>query len=198
MSTTDGATEVATETPAPRRQRADARRNRDAVLTAAQAAFAEHGPDASLDEIARGAGVGIGTVYRHFPTRQALLEAVFRDRLDGLRAQGESLLASSSPGEALRIWLRAQLEHSSTCRGLAASVMITMLDQGDAEPSYCEQLRAAGAALLARAQEAGEIRPDADIDDLIRMVNAIGLATDEAPDGADRLFALMMDGLRSS
>ena len=183
--------------PAPRRQRADARRNRDAVLAAARDAFAEHGPGASLDEVARRAGVGIGTVYRNFPTRQALLEAVFRDNLEALRTQGEELLRSPSPAEALTTFLRSQLEHSASCRGLAASTMITMLDRGEGERSYCEELQAVGAALLARAQQAGDIRGDADIDDLVRMVNAIGLATEEAPEGADRLFALMMDGLRA-
>jgi AcrR family transcriptional regulator len=182
--------------PAPRRQRADARRNRDAVLAAAHAAFAEHGPEASLDDVARRAGVGIGTVYRNFPTRQALLEAVMGDRLEGLRRQGEELLRSSSPGAALTEFLRAQLEHSGDCRGLAASVMISALDRGEGEPTYCEALQQTGAALLARAQDAGEIRRDTDIDDLVRMVNAIGMATEESPERADRLFALMMDGLR--
>ena len=185
-----------TSDAAPRRQRADARRNRDAVLAAAKSAFAEHGPDASLDEVARRAGVGIGTVYRNFPTRQALLEAVMGDRLEGLRRQGEELLRSSSPGAALTEFLRAQLEHSGDCRGLAASVMISALDRGEGEPTYCEALQQTGAALLARAQDAGEIRRDTDIDDLVRMVNAIGMATEESPERAGRLFALMMDGLR--
>jgi AcrR family transcriptional regulator len=180
----------------PRRRRADARRNREAVIAAAHAAFAEHGPDASLDEVARRAGVGIGTVYRNFPTRQALLEAVMGDRLEGLRRQGEDLLESASPGLALTEFLRAQLAHSGECRGLAASVMITALDRDEGEPTYCEQLQRVGAALLARAQDAGQIRRDAEFDDLVRMVNAIGLATEESPERAGRLFALMMDGLR--
>src|ERR1700729_4527354 len=100
---------------APRPMRADARRNYDRLLSAAAAAFAEHGADdASLEEIARRAGVGIGTLYRHFPTRQALLEAVYRDQVDGMRAKADELLASDSPSGALAEWLHALSAFSST------------------------------------------------------------------------------------
>src|SRR5688572_9419125 len=109
-----------TATPAPRRQRSDAVRNRERVLEAARCVLAQHGPDASLEEIARGAGVGIGTLYRHFPTRAALLEAVFRDSVDGLCTQGEALLDERCPESGLAAWLRAQLEHATTYRSLAA------------------------------------------------------------------------------
>ena len=190
-----------TETTGTRRQRVDARRNAARVLTAAQDAFAELGPDAALEEIARRAGVGIGTLYRHFPTRKALVEAVFRDRFDALEARAEQLRSSLPPGDALAAWLRAALADAQACRGLAAAAMIDMLDDDRERPKACDHVRDAGAALLARAQAAGAVRVDADIDDLLRLVNAIGLATDATPEGsaqAERLLSLMLDGVRAA
>src|SRR5689334_18461894 len=144
--------------PAPRRMRADARHNYALLLTAAAAAFAEHGPDAPLDDIARRAGVGIGTLYRHFPTRYALLEAVFLDSIEALGAEAEELLDAPSPGDALATWLRSLLVHNLTQRGLKEALMMAA---GSELASSCKtQMRAAGAALLARAQQAGAVRPD--------------------------------------
>jgi AcrR family transcriptional regulator len=194
---------TATATPAPRRQRSDAVRNRERVLCAARTALAEHGPDASLEEIARGAGVGIGTLYRHFPTRAALLEAVFRDSVDVLCARGEELLAEECADQALASWLRAQLDHATSYRSLAASVMITMLDDPGGGPTTCEMMRGTGHQLLTRAQAVGAIRRDVDIDDVLRLVNAVALASEEADEDADRraradrLFGLVLDGLRA-
>ncbi len=177
--------------------RADARQNYAKLLAAARAAFAEHGPDAPLDDIARRAGVGIGTLYRHFPTRQALLEAVYLDSIEELGAEAESLLDAPSPGDALATWLRSLLAHNLTQRGLKEALMLTA---GSELAASCKlQMRAAGAALLARAQQAGAIRPDAEIGDLMRFVHGIALATEqtgEGPGRAERLLALMMDGLR--
>ena len=151
-----------------------------------------------MDEIARTVGVGIGTLYRHFPTREALVEAVFRDGVEQLQAQADELLASDVPGDALAQWLHAQLVHAATCRGLAAEAMLAMLDANDGEPSVCEAMRHSGAALLARAQASGDVREGVDIDDLVRMVQAIRLAADDSndPDTAERLFAFMLDGVR--
>jgi AcrR family transcriptional regulator len=194
---------VAARTPilenAPtRRPRADAVRNRARIVETASEVFAARGSDASLEEIARGAGVGIGTLYRHFPTRDDLLEAVFHDRIDELQALAEELLQSPEPGAALATWLRAQLEQASACRGLAAEAMLTMLADRD-EPSACESMRVAGAALLARAQAAGDVRPGVDIDDLVRMVQAVSLAAEESgdPGAAERLFGFVLDGVRT-
>ena len=186
------------DTAPTRRPRADAVRNRARIVETASAVFAERGSDASLEEIARGAGVGIGTLYRHFPTRDDLVEAVFHDRIDELEALAAELLASDAPGEALATWLHAQLEQASTCRGLAAEAMLTMLAHTDA-PSPCESMRQAGAALLARAQAAGEVRAGVDIDDLVRMVQAVTLAAEESddPDAAERLFGFVLDGVRA-
>jgi AcrR family transcriptional regulator len=190
---------AARETAAPRRERADARRNRERVLAAARAVFATAGPDASLEEIARRAEVGIGTLYRHFPTRQALLEAVFSDSVTELCGQADDLLDGATPYDALRTWLRAQLAHATTYGSLAASTMLTSLAHDDGTTS-CEAMRRSAELLLRRAQDAGEVRADIDTDDVMRLVGAIALAADDSPDGterADRLFTLMMDGLRA-
>lgn len=181
-----------------RRPRADAVRNRARIVETASEVFAVRGADASLEEIARGAEVGIGTLYRHFPTRDDLVAAVFHDRIDELEALADELLASDAPGDALATWLHAQLEQSATCRGLAAEAMLTMLAHTDA-PSPCESMRQAGAALLARAQAAGEVRDGVEIDDLVRMVQAVTLAAEECddPEAAERLFGFVLDGVRA-
>jgi len=182
-----------------RRPRADAVRNRVRIVEAANEVFAARGSDASLEEIARRAGVGIGTLYRHFPTREDLVAAVFRDRVDELQALAEELLASDQPGDALSTWLHEQLLHASTCRGLAAEAMLAMLSHGDDEPSACDEMRRAGAALLARAQAAGDVRAGVDIDDLVRMVQAVSLAAEESgdPATAERMFGFLLDGVRA-
>ena len=185
--------------PPPPPMRADARRNYERLLRAADAAFVEHGAEASLEEIARRAGVGIGTLYRHFPTRQALLEAVFRDEFEAMRAEGDALLASASPGEALARWLRVVLDHTAAYRGLSASVMTAMRDERTELSASMKAVHAAGAALFERAQQAGAVRSDLDIAAVFNLVCAIGVATEQAPDGAaqaDRLLSVVMDGLR--
>jgi AcrR family transcriptional regulator len=192
MSTTE------TPTPTVKGQRSDARRNRARILAAARAAFAEQGPDASLEGIARSAGVGIGTLYRHFPNRQALVEAVFQDSMEQRCAEAQDLLAAPSPYRAFETWLAGELEHAATYGALAAWLMLAQLDDPCEGPSSCELVRAAGEGLLVRAQEAGEVRGDVDIDDILRLVSAIALGTEDAPDRAGRLFRLTMDGLRVS
>jgi AcrR family transcriptional regulator len=189
-----------TTTPdvASRPQRADARRNHERLLAAARTVFGEQGPDAPLEEIARQAGVGIGTLYRHFPTRDALVTAMFFERIETSRARAAELSVSESPVDALSTWLREQLDEAAAIRGLGATAMNIMLCE--AEPQACAPMRDAGAALLARAQAAGEVRADTDIDDLLHLVIGIGLASEDAPDGpalADRLFALVLDGVRA-
>ena len=192
-----------TELSPSRRPRADAIRNRERVLDAARRMLAEHGPDAPLEEVARAAGVGIGTLYRHFPTRDALLDAVFRGSVDELCDRGDALLDDpSDPAGTLRRWLRGQFDHSTTYRALAAAVMLSQLDDPtDAPP--CARLRSTGAQLLRRAQAAGEVRADVDVDDVLRLVNAVALASEETGDEpdrserSDRLLAVVFDGLRA-
>lgn len=194
MSTTS------TPTPPHRAMRADARRNEERLLAAATAAFAEHGVDAAMEDVARRAGVGIGTLYRHFPTREALAEAVYRSQIEALCAQAEGLLASPSPAAALATWLRAVVVHGTTKRGLAEFLKTTMRGDGSTLAWCKSALTAAGDALLRRAQQAGAVRPDVEIADLVRLASAIGWAADLHPvgvDRTDRFLALLMDGLRA-
>jgi AcrR family transcriptional regulator len=187
-----------TAAPAQRRLRADARRNYERLVAVAAAAFAEHGAEASLDDIARRAGVGSGTLYRHFPTRQALLEAVYKELVETLCAEGDELAASVPPGEALAAWLRSLLAYGLSKRGLIA--VVGGVDKGSELASYCRgRILDTGGTLLARAQAAGTARRDVTVTDVIRLVHAIGTASERAPEDAgqaDRLLAVVMDGLR--
>jgi AcrR family transcriptional regulator len=195
----------ATETSSPEQacvMRADARRNHERLLAAAAAVFTEHGADdASLEEIARRAGVGIGTLYRHFPTRQALLEAVYKDQAEALHARALELLDSPSPTEALVTWLRAMIEFGATKRSLSKSLMATLGKDSELVSTCSTLIREAATPLLTRAQQAGEVRADTDTTDLLRLSHAIAVACEHASphaDQADRLLSLMFDGLRSS
>ena len=184
--------------------RADARRNRQRLIEAALAAFAEHGADdASLDEIARRAGVGIGTLYRHFPTRQALLEAVYRSQVEALCAQAQDYSAAAgdvSASEALTRWLEALVAFAATKRNLTISMMSSLGGKNAEVVSSCSaMIREAVVPLLARAQQAGEIRPDVDVSDLLKMSHAISVACEYPSthsDQAQRLLTVMLDGLR--
>lgn len=183
-----------------RPMRADARRNYDRILSAAGAAIAQHGAEASLEEIARHAGVGSATLHRHFPSRQALLEAVFKDRVEVLCAKAHDLAAEPDPGAALVTWLHAVGEHAVTNKGLGASLM-PGADAGD--PAFGDTCHTmivdAGSELLARARHAQAVRPEVTITQLLKLVGAIALATEHDSDGVaetDRLLALVIDGVR--
>ena len=159
-----------------------------------------------MEEIARGAHVGIGTLYRHFPSRNELLDAVVRDSVDVLCARATELGESLPPDEAFVTWIHAALEHALTYRALAASLMISELGEpAPADPcdgqSACGQLRATTELEVARAQDAGVIRRDVDADDIVRLINAIALGSVDDPASrasSERLFDLMVDGLRAS
>lgn len=187
-----------TATPRGRPMRADARRNLEKIVAAAGALIAEHGAEASLEEVARRAGVGSATVHRHFPSRQALLEAVFKDRVEALCAKAGDLLAEPDPGQALSTWLRAVGAHAVANRGLGASLM------RDADPALgetChEMITNAGGALLVRARAAHAVRPEITIAQLLKLVGAIALATEQdtaGPAEADLLLAIAIDGVRA-
>jgi AcrR family transcriptional regulator len=184
----------------PRAMRADAQRNYQRLLSAAMAAFTEHGADdASLEEIARRACVGIGTLYRHFPTRQALLVAVYRDQVEALRARASELVESDAPGKALAAWLRALVTFSSTKHSLTSALLATLDKDSDLLSSCSTVICDAADTLLKRAQHAGVVREDADARDLIRLVHAVNIATQRAPTDpgqTDRLLGLILDGLR--
>ncbi|WP_404817182.1 TetR/AcrR family transcriptional regulator [Streptomyces thermolineatus] len=177
--------------------RADARRNHDALLAAARAAFAEHGVDAPLDDIARAAGVGNATLYRHFPTRQALIEAVLHDSLEELsRRAAESAAGEPDTRAALLDWLRALLAHSTTYRGLSAELVAGTKDPRSGLNAACTAMQEQGTRLLERARRAGTVRADITADELFALVSGVGWAADRAPGAQDRLFAVLADGLR--
>jgi AcrR family transcriptional regulator len=180
-------------------RRADARRNHERLLAAAGDVVAEQGTQASLREVARRAEVGLGTLYRHFPTRDALLEALLRQRFDDL-AEAARELADAAPEQALTEWLRRFLAGSTTYRGLATSMMATLGDEGSPLSASCHAMREAAGALLLRAQESGHVRSDVDRLEVFALVSALGWIADEAPVLADRtehLFSLVMDALRA-
>jgi len=180
-----------------RRVRADAQRNIDALLQAAMAVFATSGVDAPVREIAEKAGVGIGTVYRHFPQRSDLIVAVFRHQVDGCADAASILAAEHAPGEALALWMQRYADFIATKRGLA-----TALHSGNPAfntlPTYFDKrLRPALRALLDAAARAGEVRTDIEPDDLLRAVGSLCMsAHDDRTDYARRMVALLVDGLR--
>ncbi|MEU7900342.1 TetR/AcrR family transcriptional regulator [Nonomuraea sp. NPDC049152] len=183
-----------------RPMRADARRNYERILAAAAAAIAQDGAEASLEEIARRAGVGSATLHRHFPSRQALLETVFRDKVETLCAEAHDLAADPDTGRALVVWLRAVVTHAVSNRGLATSLMRGSLEGDPTLGATCHtMITNAGGELLARAREAGAVRADVEIVDLLTLANAIALASEQEPDGATqagRLLDLALNGVR--
>jgi AcrR family transcriptional regulator len=181
-------------------KRADARRNYDQLVEQARITFAESGVDASLDEIARRAGVASGTLYRHFPTRLDLIEAVLAGQIAELADLGRGLLTAEDEFGALFTWLRAAIMHALTYRGLSAAVMNSALDGANGLVSaWHAELFEVGAALLARTRQSGALAADADDADVLRMIGAIAWAAQDAADSpaqADRLLALFMNGVR--
>jgi AcrR family transcriptional regulator len=179
--------------------RADARRNYGLLVEQARIAFAESGVDASLDEIARRAGVASGTLYRHFPTRLDLIEAVLAEQIAELVGLGRGLLGAEDEFDALSVWLRAALLHALTYRGLSAAVMNSALDREHGLVSaWHAELFDVGAALLDRARRSGVVVAEANETDVLKMVGAIAWAAHDTPDSsaqADRLLALLLNGL---
>jgi AcrR family transcriptional regulator len=177
-------------------QRADARRNYERILEVAESVVAEQGTQASLREVARRAGVGLGTLYRHFPTRDALLEVLLRQHFDDL-AEAARELSAGQPVEALEEWLRRFLAGSTTYRGLAQLLMTA--DASSPLDASCQAMREAAGQLLVRAQEAGHVRSDLDRTDVFALVSALSWIAEQAPALADRteyLFGLIMSAIR--
>ncbi|WP_405793579.1 TetR/AcrR family transcriptional regulator [Streptomyces sp. NBC_01506] len=183
--------------PPRRRMRADARRNYERLLTEAGAAFAEHGAGASLEDIARRAGVANGTLYAHFPTRQALLEALMGDRMRALAGTAHELMDHQSPHEALLLWARAAMAHTNAYRDLAISLMRALEDETSELYAACRSVLDAGEQLLGRAQQAGVAREDATASDLYALINAVAWAGEQTSTAqAERLLSFAMEGLR--
>jgi AcrR family transcriptional regulator len=188
-------TEASAQTLITRPKRADARRNYEKVLAAAREAFAEGGESTALEEIARRAGVGIGTLYRHFPNRQALLEALYVDEVEEL-CRSAAELEGTDPWEALEGWFERFIGYMATKRALAAE-LLNYLDQDAPLFQVCRgSLFAAGEPLLKRAQEAGVVRPDVNIGEVIQMVVGIGKIPASDPGQTERILRVALDGLR--
>jgi AcrR family transcriptional regulator len=177
--------------------RADARRNYDRLLAAAAAAFAERGgDDVSLEEIARRAGVGIGTLYRHFPTRTSLLEAVYRDQVEALGVLANKLLAAESPEAVLGEWLRALMDFAITKQGLSRELMA----DSPVLPVCKTVIHESSNAVLEQAKQAGVVKADITGIDLYRMAHGLVMAVSAGPYDPgmlDRLVSVVLAGLRA-
>ena len=191
-----------TDQPAVRKRkpRADAVRNRERVLEAAKAVFSQGGPEASLEAVARRAGVGIGTLYRHFPTRETLYEAVYRREVEQLVELARQLGAEAPPVEALRSWLHANVEFIATKKGMAAALAVTAHGSSDLAVCSIDRLTRALGGLLQRAVAAGQLRPDIGPEDLLRAMVGICYANDRPGWQAKvaRLVDVFIDGLSHS
>jgi len=178
--------------------RADAQRNYDLLVAAADAGFTEHGAEASLEDIARRAGVGIGTLYRHFPTREALLAKVLDDSIAAMVARATELESVTPASAALTTWLESMIGHATTYSGLSKALAAALAGTCTELGNSCQAMTTAGARLLARAQAAGELRDDADIKDLLMAVQAAAWASEQLadPDAAQRMLTMVLDGLR--
>jgi AcrR family transcriptional regulator len=194
MSTQEEARVDAGEEP---RMRADARRSRVKLLQAATAAFAEHGADAPLDDIARRAGVGIGTLYRHFPTRLDLQAAVYTSQVQTVCEAADELLVSTDPEQALIAWVHALAAYLVTKRGLANALIGAVGKDSELMNGCMTAMRNAAERLVDNAKQAGVLRADVSARDLLRLVHGIAVATEQSPEDTDRLMTLMLDGLRS-
>lgn len=177
-------------------RRADARRNYDALVTAAEQVFITQGYDAPLDEIARRAGVGNATLYRHFPTRRDLLMAVCVGEVEALCGLAERLRTGSRPRDALLEWMRAYVDHVSAHRGLGAALSTDTPEGSTLAVASQAAVAEAGGALLAAAAEAGGVRRDVRIDDLLALLGAAATVS-ESGDGErpERLLRLVVEGI---
>jgi AcrR family transcriptional regulator len=183
---------------ASRKPRADAIRNRERVLEAAKVVFSQGGAEASLEAVARHAGVGIGTLYRHFPTRKALFEAVYRREVDQLVDLAKDLEGTTTPVEALRYWLRAGVEFMATKKGMSAALAVIVHGSSDLVAYSLDRLTGAIGDLLQRAASSGEIRGDLDPEDILRTLVGMCYAHDR-PGWQERVLRLVdifIDGLR--
>jgi AcrR family transcriptional regulator len=188
-------TEASAQTLVARPKRADARRNYEKVLAAAREAFAEGGESTALEEIARRAGVGIGTLYRHFPSRQALLEALYVEEVEEM-CRSAAELDGTDPWEALEGWFERFIAYMATKRALAAE-LLNYLDQDAPLFQVCRaSLFEAGEPLLKRAQEAGVVRPDVNIGEVIQMVVGIAKIPASDPAQTEHIVRVALDGLR--
>lgn len=184
-------------TPAPRKPRADSERNREKLLLAAAEVFRPGGSQGSLEAVARSAGLGIGTLYRHFPTREALFEAVYRHEVEQLAELAETLSGEDDPVDALRHWMRANIAMIATKKGMLTALALAVDSSSDLYAYSRQRLTGAIAILLARAVAAGTMRDDVDAEDLLHTL--VGFCMTRHQPGWEvaviRLVDIFVDGL---
>ena len=178
--------------------RADAQRNRDRLLAVAVRAFSEDGPDVTLESIARDAGVGIGTLYRHFPTREALVEAAYRNELGRLCDAAAELLQAGPPERATRVWMDRFIDYMTTKRGMADALRALIASGGDPFAQSRDRLLGAITALLTAGTAAGTMRSGVEPGDVLASLSGVSLTAGEPAqrDQAGRMLDLLVDGLR--
>ncbi|WP_427923217.1 TetR/AcrR family transcriptional regulator [Streptomyces sp. cg40] len=183
-----------------RPMRADARRNYERLLKVAAEAFAEHGENASLDDIAKRAGVGSGTLYRHFPTRQALLEAAYVDRIEALGTRADELAKELPPGEALAEWLYEVCVGTIQVRGMKALLGSAVSDGTNVTLTVCgTHMKSAAQRLVEAAQQEGTLRKDIEPIEVLRLAHGVSTASELANGQGKyirRYLSLLTDGLR--
>ena len=183
-----------------RPMRADARRNYERLLKVAAEAFAEHGENASLDDIAKRAGVGSGTLYRHFPTRQALLEAAYVDRIEALGTRADELAKERPPGEALAEWLYEVCVGTIQVRGMKALLGSAVSDGTNVTLTVCgTHMKSAAERLVEAAQQEGTLRKDIEPIEVLRLAHGVSTASELASGQGKhirRYLSLLTDGLR--
>ncbi len=183
---------------AARPLRADARRNRDRLLGVAVRAFSQSGPDVTLDAIAKEAGVGIGTLYRHFPSREALIEAAYRNELARLCDAVPELLQAMPPDKAARTWMDRYIDYMTTKRGMADALRVVIASGRTPYAQSRDRLLTAIGSLLRAGAAAGLLRPDVEPADVLASLSGVSLTAGEPSQRAQagRLLDLLMDGLR--
>jgi AcrR family transcriptional regulator len=182
-----------------RKPRADSARNRQLLIEAAKAGFSDVGLDVSLEEVARRAGVGIGTLYRHFPTREAMVEAVYRRAVEHLAEAVPQLLQTSPAGEALHRWMHLFVDYIATKRIIAPSLATAAARTPALYTTSLELITGAISTLVKRAIASGDVRKDIDPSDLLRAMVGVSYGNPDAgwEASARRLIDILMDGLRS-
>lgn len=187
----------ATSVPAPAKPlRADARRNRERLVQAARTVFASRGSEASMEEIAKAADVGVGTLYRHFPRRIDVVEAVYREDVQGLVDLAQRSAESPDAWQALADWLQAFVRYAQSKRTMLTELHEAFEKDPDLALSLREQIGAASGLVLARAQEAGCARPDLTPADLMQLVGGMCMSRMSTPSQNERLLVVVLDGLR--
>ncbi len=176
--------------------RADAQRNYDRLVTAARTVFAQEGGGASMESIAREAGVGIGTLYRHFPKRIDIVEAVYREDVDELTSVAESVVADLDPWPALVAWLEAFVRYASSKRRFLSELHEAFEKNPELRIASRERIEAALGIVLTRAQEAGEVRTDIDGPDLMQLLGSMCMSATLTAEQSSRLLVMIEDGLR--